>query len=328
MINLTTILLFMSSLSIIYSLSLLIFLRPKDVERLDKYFKAKGYEAVIIEDSKRTRKISILQIRGVLNELGKKAAETLLMKKYINKLRYRLIKGGLPLKGEEFIAIQILSLLGGIFLFSYLSRSLLSSVILGFLGWLLPSLILKIRTTKRYKLFNDQLGDSILIISNSLKAGHSFLQAVDSVATEMPDPIAYEFKKLLKELRLGASTERALENLLLRVESDDLELVINAVMIQREIGGNLSEILDNISETIRERVRLKGEIRTLTAQGRISGIVVSILPIALGLILHLLNPEYMTPLFSSSYGIMILSISFVSQILGIILVNQIVKIEV
>ena len=144
----------------------------------------------------------------------------------------------------------------------------------------------------------------------------------------MPDPISLEFKKLLKELRLGASTERALENLVLRVESDDLELVINAVMIQREIGGNLSEILDNISETIRERVRLKGEIRTLTAQGRISGIVVSILPIAFGFILHLLNPEYMTPLFSNPNGIMILSISFISQIIGIILVNQIVKIEV
>lgn len=328
MIFLITILAFISFSLIIYFFLLLIFLRQRAVERLDKYFKINSYEDMIIEDSKKSKRISVLQIRGLLNELGKKTAEVLLMKKYITRVQYRLIKAGLPLKGEEFIAVQMLCLSGIMLLIYYLSRSILISVLLGFLGWLLPSLILKFRTTKRYKLFNDQLGDSILIISNSLKAGHSFLQAVDSVATEMPDPISFEFKKLLKELRLGASTERALENLLLRVESDDLELVINAVMIQREIGGNLSEILDNISETIRERVRLKGEIRTLTAQGRISGIVVSILPVALGFILHLLNPEYMTPLFSNKNGIMILTVSFVSQIIGIILVNQIVKIEV
>lgn len=324
-----TILIFISTLLLVYSFCLLIFIRPRPVGRLDKYLASPSYnkdeDTGILHKRKR---VSVSQIRNLLNEFGKKVSRILLMKKSLNKLQAELIKAGLLLKSEELIAIQILCLFGAGFVIYYLSTSILFSILSGVLGWILPILIIKLRKRKRYKLFNDQLGDSIVLISNSLKAGHSFLQAVDSVATEMPSPISYEFKKLLKELRFGSSTENALGNLLERVESDDLELMINAVMIQREIGGNLSEILDNISETIRERVRLKGEIRTLTAQGRISGIVVSILPIALGIILYLLNPEYMNTLFTSSYGRIILTLSFVNQIIGILLINWIVKIEV
>lgn len=324
-----TILIFISTLLLVYSFCLLIFIRPRVVDRLDKYFDSPTYnkdgDAEILQKRK---SISVSQVRRILSEFGKKVSRILLMKKSLNKLQAELIKAGLLLKSEELIAVQILCLFGAGFVIYYLSTSILFSILSGVLGWILPILIIKLRKRKRYKLFNDQLGDSIVLISNSLKAGHSFLQAVDSVATEMPSPISYEFKKLLKELRFGSSTENALGNLLERVESDDLELMINAVMIQREIGGNLSEILDNISETIRERVRLKGEIRTLTAQGRISGIVVSILPIALGIILYLLNPEYMNTLFTSSYGRIILILSFINQIIGILLINWIVKIEV
>lgn len=322
------ILIFISTLLLVYSFFLLIFNRPRIVDRLDKYFVFPSYKYEETEILQKRKRISILQVRKFLNEFGKKISEPLLMKKSLNRLQTELIKAGLLLKGEELIAVQILCLSGTAFTTYYLSRSMLFSIFSGALGCILPLLIIKLRKRKRYKLFNDQLGDSIVLISNSLKAGHSFLQAVDSVATEMPSPISYEFKKLLKELRFGSSTENALGNLLERVESDDLELMINAVMIQREIGGNLSEILDNISETIRERVRLKGEIRTLTAQGKISGIVVSILPIALGVILYLLNPEYIDTLFTSSYGRIILILSFVNQIIGILLINWIVKIEV
>lgn len=321
-------LIFITSLLFLYSLNRFIFLRPGDAQRIEKYFDNNiDYSENIVMKNKNIG-IKSFQARRILNSLGKKISEFMLMKKYISKVQSKIIKAGLLLKGEEFLSIQILCFLGFGILIYYGTKSITISITFGLIGWMFPSIFILIKKKKRYKLFNEQLGDAIVLISNSLKAGHSFLQAVQSVATEMPTPISNEFKKLLKELRFGHSTEKALENMLVRIESDDLELVVNAVMIQREIGGNLSEILDNISETIRERVKLKGEIRTLTAQGRISGVIVSLLPLALGMILYIMNPEYITLLFTHRYGIIMLILSIINQIAGIIIINRIVKIEV
>lgn len=327
--GLISILIFTSSLLFLYTIFSYIFLRPNITYRLGKYLDGDDSNyAKDIEIGDKSKKIKTFHTRKLLNNLGKKLSEFMMFKRYTNKVQKEIIKAGLLLKGEEFLSIQILCFLGLGLINFYTSKSIIVAIILGLMGWILPSLIIRIKKKTRYKAFNEQLGDGIVLISNSLKAGYSFLQAVQSVATEMPDPISYEFKKLLKELRFGYSTEMALENLLLRVESDDLELVVNAVMIQREIGGNLSEILDNISETIRERVKLKGEIRTLTAQGRISGVIVSFLPVVLGLILYLMNPEYMMLLFNHQYGIMMLIVSIINQIIGMIIITRIVNIEV
>jgi tight adherence protein B len=326
---LITILIFTSSLLFLYTILSYILLKPSTTHRLEKYLDIDNihYSKDIVKDDK-GKKIKKLHTPRLLNSLGKKLSEFKLLKGYIDKVQKDIIKAGLLLKGEEFLSIQLLCLLCIGLINFYINKSVAMATILGLVGWIVPSLIIRIKKKKRYKAFNEQLGDGIVLISNSLRAGYSFLQAVQSVATEMPDPISYEFRKLLKELRFGYSTERALENLLYRVESDDLELVVNAVMIQREIGGNLSEILDNISETIRERVKLKGEIRTLTAQGRISGVIISFLPVVLGLILYLMNPEYMMLLFNHQYGIMMLIASIINLIIGIIIINRIVNIEV
>lgn len=327
--SLISILIFLSSLLFVYSIFSLIFIRPDINDRLEKYLNTDNNNYIQDTDIvSKSKKIKNFHTRKFLSSLGKKLSELMLMKRYINKMQKEIIKAGLLLKGEEFLSIQILCLLGlGLFNY-YMMQSIGMAIALGIMGWIIPSLIIRIKKKKRYKAFNEQLSDGIVLISNSLKAGYSFLQAVQSVATEMPDPISFEFKKLLKELRFGYSTEKALENLSLRVESDDLELVVNAVMIQREIGGNLSEILDNISETIRERVKIKGEIRTLTAQGRISGVIISFLPVVLGLVIYLMNPEYMLLLFNHQYGIIMLIVSIINQIIGIISINRIVKIEV
>ncbi len=325
MLNLIVFLIFITATVLLYLVFSLVFIKNKSIERLDKYLKP---IKEIDNSEKDPHKYKEFKFRKLLNGFGGTISETVLMKKYMKEVKVELIKSGLPLKGEEFLSIQMICfMLVSAFVY-YPTKSISITLVLGSAGWFFPRIILDIRKRNRYKLFNEQLGDGITLISNSLKAGYSFIQAVDSVATEMPSPISDEFKKLIKELQLGSDTEKALNNLLQRVESDDLELVITAVIIQREIGGNLSEILDSISNTIRERIKLKGEIRTLTAQGRISGIVVGLLPIGLGIVMYFINPEYISTLFKNQYGLIMLGVSMVNQLIGTIIINKIVKIEV
>lgn len=307
-----------------YILLHLIFHKEKSINRMEKYFEATKENK---NDKDNESKIKI-QPRKLLNNIGKKMNSVVIIKSYTHKIQKDLISAGFPLKGEEFLATQVLvSLIGTIFILNW-TKSVLLILVGTILGWIIPKQILKIKKRKRYKEFNDQLGDAIVLISNSLKAGHSLLQAIDSVSREMPTPISNEFEKMLKEMKLGVTTEKALNNLLDRIESDDLELMIIAIMIQRQIGGNLSEILDNISNTIRQRIKIKGEVRTLTAQGRMSGIIVSLLPIGLAVMLYMMNPEYMQGLFTSTIGRIILGVAFINQIIGILVINKIVKIEV
>jgi tight adherence protein B len=191
-----------------------------------------------------------------------------------------------------------------------------------------PFLIVRIRTRRRMKAFNHQLGDALILISNSLRTGYSFIQSFDLVAREMQPPMSEEFSRTMKEMNLGMTTEDALEKMTKRVPSNDLDLVITAVLIQRQVGGNLAELLDNLAHTIRERVTIRGHIKTLTAQGRISGIIISLLPLGIGAIIYFFNPEYIRILFTHSVGSKLLIGAFVSQIVGIFLVRRIVNIKV
>ena len=147
------------------------------------------------------------------------------------------------------------------------------------------------------------------------------------VAEEMNGPIAEEFAVFKKEVNLGQNTEKAFENMIARVSSEDLELVITAVLIQRQVGGNLSEVLDNITETIRDRVRIKGELKTITAQGKISGIVISLLPVILCFVIYLINPTQMSMLFTRPLGQAMIAVAVVMELTGIILIRKVVRIE-
>jgi tight adherence protein B len=183
------------------------------------------------------------------------------------------------------------------------------------------------KINERIKLFDGQLCEGISIISNSLKAGYSFLQAVAVVSEETPDPLSKEFKKLLKEMKLGIVEEDALKNLLSRMESEDLKLVVNAILIQKDIGGNLSEILDNIMGTISDRQKIKDELKALTAQGKLSGIIVMLIPVFLGAVIYLLNREYMTLLFTTLPGLIMVGLAVLSETFGYLMIRKIVNIE-
>lgn len=203
-----------------------------------------------------------------------------------------------------------------------------SAILFGLAGALLPLLWIRIRIQRRTRAFNEQLYDMLTMMSNSLKSGYSFLQAVQSLATDMPAPMSEEFSRMLREMQMGLPTEEALSNLNLRINSPDFDLVVTAITIQRQIGGNLAEILDNIAETIRERVRIKGEIKALTAQGRFSAFIFMILPFGIGTMIFVMNPAYLGVLFTHPLGWAMLAGALMGQIIGMVIIRQIIAIDV
>lgn len=248
--------------------------------------------------------------------------------KHHKKIELELIRSDIPITVEELLVVKILTSISFSALTYALSKDFIIVVFIFALIWNLPKVIISHRKKERVNTFNQQLNEGAMIISNSLKAGYSFLQAIAAVSEETKDPFAKEFKKLLKEMSLGISEEIALNNLLNRMESKDLLLIVNAILIQKDIGGNLSEILDNISDTIRERQKIQNELKTLTAQGRLSGVIVMLIPLLLGIIIFLLNREYMMLMFTTPLGIGMIITAIFNQILGLIMIKKIITIDV
>src|SRR4051812_968374 len=252
-----------------------------------------------------------------------------------------LARADLRLKPSEFLMIWGGAIIGipvVMFAFSPFLPTLGSPLLLligVLMGFLLPRLFLARRKSGRLGAFNKQLPDTITLIANALRAGSSFLQAIEMVVRESRPPISTEFSRVIREVNLGLPFEQALENMVRRVKSEDLELMATAISIQHQVGGNLAEILDSIAYTIRERVRIKGEIRTLTAQQRLSGYVVAGLPIGLAAFLFVAAPGFMEPMFANPPGILglpagmiILAIGGFMMFIGFLIIRRVVDIEV
>lgn len=223
-----------------------------------------------------------------------------------SKIARDLARADLKLRVVEFYGLKVVSAIFGVIVGAFLGRAdplaLASAAVIGGIVFLIiPDFYLGFRAQGRIKAFNNQLGDTITMMANALRGGYSFLQTMDMVSKEAPSPIADEFNRVVQEVGLGRTTEDALSNLLRRVPSEDLDLLITAVNIQHEVGGNLAQILDTIGHTIRERVRIKGEIQTLTAQGKISGYVITGLPFLLAFYISAVNPDYMAPMFTFGF---------------------------
>jgi tight adherence protein B len=263
------------------------------------------------------------------SKLAESLEEAVAEKEFARNIRTVLARANLKLTVGEYLILTVTSILGTGLVF-YLSMHQNLFLTLGglVLGFFLPRFYVKHRQTKRLKEFGNQLGDSINLLANGLRSGYSLLQAMDAVATEMPPPISEEFRRVVREIGLGVSTEQAMQNMLRRIPSDDLDLMITAISVQHEVGGNLAEILETISHTIRERVRIKGEIRVLTSQQMISGYVVSVLPIGLGLILFVMNPSYMGAMFQDVCGIAMVAVGAVMITAGFFAIRKIVSIDV
>jgi len=198
----------------------------------------------------------------------------------------------------------------------------------GLMGALMPYVFLRIRQGSRLHAFDRQLGNVLMQLSGSMRSGYGLLQAVDFVGHEMPPPVGPEFAQVVRDVKLGRSIMAALDDLAERVGSQDLSLIVLAIRIHHETGGNLAEILETVAETIRERVRIKGELRTLTAQQRYSGYVLAALPILMFFVLMLINPQYESNLFKPGPTLCIPIGAGSSMIIGFIAIRQIVQIEV
>ena len=252
-----------------------------------------------------------------------------------------LARADLRLRVSEFLAIWAASIVGVPLIFVALSTVLPALInpivlLLGVLmGFYIPRFWLNRRKNGRLNAFNKQLPDTITLIANALRAGSSFLQAVELVVREAGAPIATEFNRVIREVNLGLPFDAALENMVRRVQSDDFELMATAIGIQHTVGGNLAEILDTISFTIRERIRIKGEIRTLTAQQRLSGYVVGFLPIGLAAFLFIATPNFMKPMFEKPpevlglpAGVILLGTGGFMMFVGFMLIRRIVDIDI
>lgn len=246
---------------------------------------------------------------------------------FAQNLATQLARANLKWTVGEFVVMTVIFAAVAGLLFFVLNRIVFVPV--GVLaGFFLPRVYLTSRKNKRLKNFNDQLGDALNLMVNSLRAGYSTMQAMDVISNEMPAPISEEFGRVVLELQLGVSFDAAMANLMRRMPSADMDLIITAMSVQREVGGNLAEVLDAISFTIRERVRIKGEIKTLTSQGRATGYVITALPFALAAFVYLINPNFMGGLFTDPCGWVMIGISLVMIAFGYFVINKIVSIEV
>lgn len=246
---------------------------------------------------------------------------------FAERIATDLARADLKLTVAEYFLLNVASVLICFLVALLLFRNILA-LVGGIVGFYLPRFYLGMRHHRRLNAFNDQLGDTITLLANSLRSGYSLLQAMETVAKELPPPVSDEFSRVVREIGLGLSNQEALNNLLRRVNSDDLDLMITAINVHHEVGGNLSEILDTIGHTIRERVRIKGEIRTITAGQRFSMYILTALPIFLGGFMFMFNREYMSALWADQCGIMMMVTAAIMMVIGYFIIRRVVAIEV
>jgi len=322
-------------------------LRPKPTaveERLGRYTDAGVLEESFKEDEakdKPTERTS--PIGEILNNLIQSRGLG-------GGVRSKLQRANIKLNLGEYYAMMVIAIVGGAFIGALLAlvpecgtdigcliaeggrgSTIVVSIIGAGLGYIAPGMYLSKQTKGRLKAFNNQLADMLALMVNSLRAGYSIMQSMEAVAKEAPPPVSEEFRRVVQEVQLGLSLPDALDHLLERVRSDDLDLVVTAINVQREVGGNLAEILDTMAFTIRERVRIKGEIMVLTSQGMMTGGVISFMPFALMGILYLINRPFISSFWAPEnqpLGFIMLAIAFIMIAAGWGIIQKVVSIEI
>lgn len=294
--------------------------RREVAERIQMF---SGYQPSVV------RKASVFEVlRSRLHEIFAEKArrtDTGLGRKQLDLM---MVRAGLPLLGSEFLAISAGGALLVFVIFALATRNPVTGLLALLLFLAADFVFVQRRITKRLDNFQRQLADCLSLVANSLRAGFSFLQTMEIISREMEPPMSTEFERVMRDTSLGKSLDEALHDMDERVGSADFSLVVTAVLIQQQVGGNLATILDTIRETISERIRLRREIGTLTAQGRATGIILACIPIALFMFFYLTSPEFIKPLLTTSIGHLAIGAAAVMEIIGFIIITKIVDIKI
>ncbi len=264
---------------------------------------------------------------AVLNEKKKRRKIKVKPRLVSRRFEDSLAMAGIHISAQEFMALWCCLTLGPGLAGLLLNMELVAVLGICVVGFAIPPIMVQRSRSKQQQLFNKQLGESLTIMSNCMRSGYSFQQAMHSVSKEMQPPISTEFGRVVREINYGATLEQALNNMAQRVGSKDFDLLISAVITSTQVGANLSEILDTISETITDRIRLREEVRVFSAQGRMSGIIIGLLPVAVMLFLMVLNPTYLTDFINHPIGKLLLIASVFLEAVGFFLINRIVDIK-
>ena len=243
-------------------------------------------------------------------------------------MQLELLRAGLMLRPSEALIISLITALIGLALGWLLTGQPLLGVLLGGLGMAVPYMYMKARSAKRQATLTSQLPDALDMLGAALRSGYALTRGFQVVSSQMHAPISEEFERLLREVRVGISVSEALDGMLLRSNSYDLELVIAAIQTQLTMGGNLAEVLDNIAGMIRERVKLQGEINAATSEGRMSASILVAMPIVMGVAISVINPTYMEPLFTEKLGLMLLGGAGLLMLAGIAIIHKMLDIDI
>lgn len=234
---------------------------------------------------------------------------------------------GIRLSAREFVILWVLLAIGPAVIGSLLGVKLVAISGMCIVGFAIPPIMVQRSRNAKALLFNKQLGEALTIMSNCMRSGYSFQQAMNSIAKEMQPPISTEFARVVREMNYGTSMEDALNNMVERVGNKDLELLVSAVITSAQVGANLSEILDTIAETVTDRIKLREEVRVFSAQGRMSGIIIGVMPVVVILFLMIMNPTYFEEFANDPIGRMMLGLSVVLEAAGFIIINKIVDVK-
>lgn len=267
-------------------------------------------------------------VRGeVLKEKKQKQQRSSGLKFVSEKLEGELEAAGIQISGEEYLRIWMLVTILPALILLLLGGSVITAFAFLILGIMVPPMLVGNARKKRTALFDKQLGEALLIMSNSLRAGYTFQQSMEGLSRDMQPPLSYEFKIVIREIDMGASMETALKHMVERTQNEDVKILVSAVLISSQVGANLADVLDNISGTIKGRLEMKEQIRVLTAQGRMSGMIVGAIPLFLFLIFMIINPTYIGSFIATPMGIGMLMIGVVMEVIGFFVINRMVDIK-
>ena len=313
-----------STIFILLILILLLEYRSRSRRALARRMRYYAGEMDSPEDKPKERKTLTERLMGLLHSGGQLLSNI----RHARGLDFKLQQAGVPLLGTEFVLLLAVSAVAMGLIAVFATKKWYAGILAAILIVAVEYVYVLVLIERRSSSFTNQLGDCLMMVANALRAGFSFLQAMEMISKEMEPPISDEFKHVMRDIGLGATVERALDDMDKRVGSPDFSLVVTAVLIQQQVGGDLAQILDTISETIQDRIRMRREVKTLTTQGRMSGWILILTPIAMALFMTSSDPNYLDPLLKNPIGQMILAATIIMEIIGAIMINRIVNIEV